>query len=409
MNTTETAVTGSIEKPYWDPIVFKTLYKKSGTGTLQEWDISVRWEAEPSSGQYYPTIVTEFGQIDGKKQTAKEYIKEGKSLGKKNATTSAEQAHREAASKWELQKKKKGYVDTVEAAQAGEVDASVAGGIFPMLAQKFEKQAEKVKYPAYVQPKFDGHRCIAIVKNGECTLWSRTRKPINSVPHINRAVERLTGGADAILDGELYNHEYHDQFEKITKLLRPNKPVEGHEKVKYYIYDMPSAEFEYADRWRTLNKVFAIHGSIESFEDTLINVETYEVASESEVPLAFDRFFGQKYEGAMLRTADNVYDGHPTRRSKGLLKLKKFDDAEFEIVDVTQGIGKMAGKAIFICRAGNGNTFDAVMNCSLPQLQEYWENRQALIGMQVTVQFQGFTMAKCVPRFPRALRLREDV
>lgn len=381
---------------------FSTLYRKSAAGPLLYWRVSVQPQDDGAG-----LIVTEHGQLGtDSPQTAQELIREGKNTGKKNATTAIEQAIKDAKSKWEIQKKKKGYVETQDAAMAGEVDALVQGGIFPMLAQKFEKQSEKVKYPAYVQPKFDGHRCIAIVKNGACTLWSRTRKPINSVPHINRAVERLTGGADAIFDGELYNHDYHDNFEQITKLIRPLEPVEGHEKVKYYIYDMPSAEFKYEDRWRTINKIFSLTGDT---TPELVNVETYVVASEEEVPLAFDRFFSLKYEGAMLRTADGVYDGHPTRRSPGLLKLKKFDDAEFEIVDVREGTGKFEGLAVFVCRAGNGETFDATMNCSHEQSKEYFQHRENLIGMQVTIQFQGFTSKKKVPRFPRALRLREDL
>ena len=397
-------------------LTLPTLYKKSASGALQSWTIEVHQITTcDNPGVDLGEICTEYGQVGGAMQRSSEVIREGKNIGKKNATTALEQAVAEAKSKWELQKKKKGYVETIEAAEAGEVDALVQGGIFPMLAQKFEKQADKVKYPAYVQPKFDGHRCIAIMKDGVCTLWSRTRKPITSMPHICRAVERLTGGADAVFDGELYNHEYHDRFEQITKLIRPIEPVEGHEKVQYYIYDMPSAPFKYVDRMRTINRVFDIAngvGTTAALSSTfgpLVNVETHCVDSEVEVPLAFDRFFSQGYEGAMLRTADNIYDGHPTRRSPGLLKLKKFDDAEFEIVDVVQGNGKMEGKAIFVCRAGNGETFDAVMNCSLEQLHEYWENRQNLIGMLVTVQFQGFTSKNKVPRFPRALRLRDDL
>lgn len=413
---------------------FPTLYKKSGTGAIQAWNIDVipvceceinfsenRLKAEDEHDGHSDAddqrraglIRISYGQLHGAVQEARELILEGKNTGKKNQTTAHEQALKDAKSKWELQKKKKGYVESIEAAEAGEVDALVQGGIFPMLAQKFEKQAEKVKYPAFIQPKFDGHRCIAIVKDGTCTLWSRTRKPINSVPHINRAIEQFVGGADAILDGELYNHEYHDKFEQITKLIRPLAPVEGHEKVHYYIYDMPSVPYGFADRNRAINQLFTIaNGPIDMAKPTfgpLVNVETHVVDSDAEVPLAFDRFFSQGYEGAMLRTADGIYDGHPTRRSPGLLKLKKFDDAEFEITDVVQGTGKMVGKAIFVCRAGNGELFDAVMNCTMEQLHEYWEHRANLIGMQVTVQFQGFTSKKNVPRFPRALRLREDL
>lgn len=379
-----------------------TLYKKSAGGKLQQWSIFV---CKCYDDAY--DIITTHGQVDGKMQTATEVIVEGKNIGKANETSVEEQAISEAKSKWELQKKKKGYVESIEAANAGEVDALVEGGIFPMLAQKFEKQAHKVTYPAFIQPKFDGHRCIGIVKDGVCTLWSRTRKRINTMPHIEKAIIVLSRGRDAIFDGELYNHEYHANFEKITSLIRPKAPVEGYEKVKFYIYDMPSAELPFEGRNQVINALFS--RLPEDAQAALVEVETHRIDAEEEAALAFDRFFGLGYEGAMLRTADNKYLSHPTSRSPGLLKLKRFDDAEFEIVDVIEGTGKMAGKAIFICRAGNGEAFNAVKNGPLSELKEYWENREHLIGRIVTVQFQGFTKANNVPRFPRVLRFREDL
>lgn len=385
---------------------FPILFAKNSGGGLKSWEVKV----EPNTvDRLFFDVVTTYGKVGGKMQEARETIMGGKNIGRANETSIEAQAIAEAQSKWELQKKKKGYVESAEAALAGEVDALVQGGIFPMLAQKFKDRADKIEYPAFIQPKFDGHRCIAIVKDGVCTLWSRTRKPINSMPHICRAIERLTGGADAILDGELYNHEYKHHFEQITKLITPKAPVEGHEKVQYYIYDMPSAEMAFGDRNRCLNKIFDIHGNMDSFENTLINVPTMEVAEESEVQLAFDRFLSEGYEGLMLRTADAPYKSHPTSRSAGLLKMKKFDDAEFEIVDVTEGSGKFKGLALFICKAGNGETFKAVKNAPLSELKEYFDNREALLGRIVTVQFMGFTNATKVPRHGRVLRFREDL
>lgn len=399
--------------------ILPTLFKKNSSGVLQQWDVGVVMESElvpPDGGSEptYPTIVTVHGQIGGKMQTAREAIKEGKNVGRSNETTALQQACAEAQSKWELQKKKKGYVDNIRSAEAGEVDALVQGGIFPMLAQKFEKRAKDIEYPAFIQPKFDGHRCIGIVKGGVATLWSRTRKPITSMPHIEKALVELSRGEDAIFDGELYNHEYHNNFEQITKLIRPIKPVEGHEKVKLYIYDMPSVQLNFEERWRTLNLLFSATGRWTGKDDyreygPLVNVETHQVTSEEDVTLAFDSFFSQGYEGAMLRTRDNMYVGHPTRRSPGLLKIKHFDDAEFEIVDVVEGSGKMAGKAIFVCVAGNGKTFRAVKNGPLSELQEYYQHRARLVGKIVTVQFMRLTNAEGVPRHGRALRFREDL
>lgn len=381
---------------------FPTLYAKNSTGGLKFWSVMV--EANPDHSTAY-NVITSYGKLGGKEQTAVETIFEGKNVGKANETSVYQQALNEAKSKWELQKKKKGYVESQEDALAGKVDAVVQGGIFPMLAEKFRDHGHKVKYPAFIQPKFDGHRCIAIVEDGVCTLWSRTRKPILSMPHICRAIEQLTGGADAILDGELYNHDYKHNFEQITKLITPKAPVEGHEKVQYYIYDFPSAEFAFERRTNLLQRLFGMAGTF----DSLVLVPTMLVEAEEEVQLAFDKFLTEGYEGLMLRTMEGAYLSHPTNRSRGLLKMKKFDDAEFEIVDVTEGVGKFKGLAMFICRAGNGETFKAVKNGPLSELKEYFDNREALIGRIVTVQFMGFTNKTGVPRHGRVIRFREDL
>jgi DNA ligase-1 len=383
---------------------FPILFAKNSGGGLKSWEVRV----EPNNvDRLFFDVVTTYGKVGGKMQEARETILGGKNIGKANETSLKQQALNEAQSKWELQKKKKGYVESQEAALAGEVDVLVQGGIFPMLAQKFKDRADKIEYPVFIQPKFDGHRCIAVVKKGVCTLWSRTRKPILSVPHVCRAVERLTGGADAVLDGELYNHEYKHNFEQITKLITPKAPVEGHEKVQYYIYDMPSEEVNFKERNFRLNNVFSLRAS--EVEDVLINVPTMKVDSEDEVQVAFDTVLSDGYEGLMLRTADAPYKSHPTSRSSGLLKMKKFDDAEFEIVDVTEGSGKFKGLAMFVCRAGNGETFKAVKNAPLEELRTYFKQKELLIGRVVTVQFMGFTNANHVPRHGRVVRFREDL
>src|SRR5208282_2500868 len=103
-------------------------------------------------------------------------------------------------------------------------------------AHKFKEHGHKIVYPALGQPKLDGIRCIAIKQNGRCTLWSRTRKPILSMPHIIVAVESLPVDNIA-LDGELYHHDYRNDFEEITSLVRPDEPVPGHDVVQYHVYD----------------------------------------------------------------------------------------------------------------------------------------------------------------------------
>jgi len=152
---------------------FPKLFKKTSTGAIQEWEVYV------DDTNCNPVIVTKYGQLGGKIQTSTEVITEGKNIGRSNETSPMEQAYLQAKSDWEKQLKK-GYVDNVDDAEEGKIDAIIEGGIVPMLAHKFSEQGHKIKYPALVQPKLDGHRCTSQYENdGTVTLWSRTRKIIN--------------------------------------------------------------------------------------------------------------------------------------------------------------------------------------------------------------------------------------
>lgn len=390
-----------------------TLYKKTSTGAIEQWRIDV--SARKGEG----AIITTWGHVDGSPQQAIDIVTKGKNLGKKNETTAVQQAEAEATSQWE-KKKKKGYVESIEDAQEGKVDALIEGGVFPMLAKRFDEQGHKIVYPAFVQPKFDGHRCIAVVKDGKATLWSRTRKPITGLPHIVKDIEAFVAGTrhslykNCILDGELYNHDYRTRFEDLSSFIRTPEPQPGCEAVQYHIYDQANCAGTQVER---LVLVDSIRNAKRPY---LVGVETVQVNDEDELMVAFENFLEQGYEGAMVRNADGEY---VNKRSADLQKIKEFDDAEFKVVGVEEGRGKMAGHAIFVCVTENkpypcgttnfvppaGVEFRAKMKGKAEVLKEFFEHPERAVGRMMTVKYQGFTNKNNKPRFPVALRFKEDI
>lgn len=370
-----------------------TLYKKTSTGAIQFWTI---WVEPDTAGA---AILTRYGQVDtDSPQTTKDVISKGKNVGKKNETSAGQQAEAEAQAKWEKQKKK-GYVDSIEKAQADELDELIEGGIVPMLAHKFAEQAHKIKYPAFVQPKLDGIRCIAIVKDGEATLWTRTRKPITSVPHIIQELEAAFETQDIILDGELYNHEMKSDFEKIVSLVRQEEPGEGHEMVQYHVYDTVNEE-SFKLRYAKLHRLFRM------FEFYSLRLVQTEVAKEEDQVMDFfDKYRGQGYEGAMMRNVESKY---ANKRSYDLQKVKEFDDGEFKIVGIEEGRGKLAGHVgSFVCRMDTGKEFLAKAKGATERLKDYFENHKLWEGKKLTVQYQGLTGKEGVPRFPVGVTIRD--
>lgn len=373
---------------------FPTLFKKSSQGKIEQWTIEV-----DANSTFSPAVIkTTYGEVGGKMQETTDTIKEGKNVGKKNETTPLTQAIAEAQSKWE-KKCKSGYVDSIAKAEVGDLDETfVEGGIVPMLAHSYDKSGHKIVFPAAVQPKLDGIRCIAIKSGPSVTLWTRTRKPINSCPHIVEAIKENFSG-DLVLDGELYNHDYKKDFEKIVSAVRKDEPTEESKLVQYHIYDQVLGG-PFKLRYTYLGLDFD-HES-----EHLKLVLTDEISDETLVPATAAKFIAEGYEGAMLR---NLHSPYENKRSYHLQKVKEFEDAEFEIVGVEEGRGKLQGLVgAFVCKTADGKEFKAKPAGDQEATKAYIQNPESVIGRLLTVQFQGLTGANGVPRFPVGLRIREE-
>ncbi len=391
---------------------FPVLYQKTQTGAIQQWQIAV----------FDSTIQTIHGQVGGKLQTTTDTLKEGKNPGKANATTPEQQAEKEAAARWTKQKKK-GYVEDIEQARAGEVDVSViTGGIEPMLAPSdiYPKFAKDLTWPVFTQPKLDGNRCIGFVKDG--ALWTRTRKPIRSVPHIVKALRESFGDKILIPDGELYNHDYRDNFEDLMSLIRPTVPVPGHEVVEYWIYDLPSNKGKFSERYGELTDLFK---QVDP-SGPLKLVKTLVAANDAEIWVQHEKNLADEFEGTMVRNDGPYEEG---RRSRHLQKLKTWKDGEYIIIGFADGRGKDAGTvAAFYCLVSphtpQSEWYEICENLAAgrPELRAFkarlkasYDYRRKLfsvcgigapIGKPLTVKYQNLT-ADGKPRFPIGKAIRD--
>lgn len=366
--------------------VLPKLYELSTAGNIKVWEIKVVPNDSTSD------IVTSFGILNGKMQVTSDTISCGKNINRSNKTNHFEQALSEAESKWS-KKKKKGYVESIKAASANEVDALITGGIEPMLAHSYSKSGDKITYPAYSQPKLDGIRCIAIKKGQEVTLWTRTRKPINSCPHIIQAIKENFQNQDITLDGELYNHELKSNFEKIVHAVKRDEPTEASALIQYHIYDVVS-DGNFSTRIKTIKELSL----------PLVQVPTDEVEDSTQMHKHFQNYKSQGYEGLMVRVKDSLYEN---KRSYHLQKVKEFDDAEFLIVNAVEGRGKLQGTlGTLTCVTAQGTTFDVKLTGNQEENAKYLNDPTLWEGKFLTVQYQGLTEKSSLPRFPVGLRIR---
>ena len=248
----------------------------------------------------------------------------------------------------------------------------------------------------YLQPKLDGVRCIAN-KDG---LFTRQGKDIVGVPHISSNVtDFFEANPDVTLDGELYNHEL--DFETIISCVR-SEPEEGDGKqedrrsIKYYIYDIVDTGLTYNERLELLSEW---SGTISTHVRTLAAKQVY---SLEEVTEGHDAFVKAGYEGAMLRVGSGLYK---QRRSKDLLKVKEFKDAEFPIVEVLEGKGNNAGIAAKIgVRLPNDIIVYPNMTGSWEFCKTVLEEAEEYVGGVATVKYFGETEDGSL-RFPTIVML----
>lgn len=368
---------------------FPTLYKFDTKGKVREWRMEV-------SGNQYRTVA---GLQDGQQVTSGWTTAIGKNIGRANETTPEQQAILEVEAQYK--KKSSGeYHNNLKNISKG------AKYFKPMLATKWEKRKDKIKYEnqIFVQPKLDGIRCLFSADGP----YSRTGKPIVAIPHIEELLAPLFEAyPDAVLDGELYNHELKEDFNEIVSMVRKTKPEledikKSAEMVEYHVYDFPGMlDSSFSDRLNELERLIAEF----NLDGVVKLVDTIIANNEQDVDDSYGEFLEDGYEGGIIRLNDIYHQ----KRANSLIKRKDFEDAEFTIIRIEEGNGNWAGvaKRVFFKNDLDGREVGAGLKGSREYAKHVLDNKESYIGKEVTVQF--FTRTPDgVPRFPIAKRLHKD-
>lgn len=351
----------------------KTLYKRDSKGATREWRIEV-------DGDKYRVVS---GQHNGKKTTSKWTVCEGKNIGKSNETTPEEQALSEAQSKAK-KKSERGYTEDLNAID----DVKVYK---PMLAQNFEKQEKYIMdKDLALQVKLDGIRCLWTDEGPK----TRTGKDILSLTEDLKKealrLQDLLGKDIKFVDGELYNHDIN--FEDIVSAVRKEYVSELSDQIKYCVYDF-NGEGTFKEKFEKLSRCFKF-GQFSH----LVLVDTSFVSDDKQAAISSyeKEALADNYEGIMVRNANSDY---AEKRTKDLLKYKRFIDEEFDIVDIHEGVGNRSGMVgSFELRTKDGKPFNANPTGTNEWKEEVLKNKESIIGKQATIRYFELT-AEGIPRF----------
>lgn len=422
-------------------VELEALYKRTRTGAIQRWGVYA-YEKEDGSA-----ILVKFqGQLGGKLQEYNELITSGKNIGKVNETTPFQQACTQATSDWK-KKKDQGYKTLKElgiSLQPTSEDRKIwsvsvepdhkdfpmtsfeeEGGLYlaldlklpkfnsdaqgnpkPMLAKDWKKVKE-IKYPVIVQPKLDGVRCLLIIDHNfgnwsDVKFLSRSGKEYNTLGHIEQDVREFLEHQEEmniILDGEIYSDEL--TFQENVSAVKALK--ENSRKLKYHVYDIVDDRNQ-LQRSQILKRVVEELGS-----PHIEFVRTYKAISRETVLDYHDVWVKQGYEGAMIRAMDGKYE--QGFRSSNLLKVKEFDETEFELLWFEygqRGVEDLIGACRIRIRQeefGFKAKIEGTKASKEELVKEYGVN-QKFTNLKLTVKHFGWT-SDGLPRFPIGKAVRD--
>ena len=266
----------------------------------------------------------------------------------------------------------------------------------PMLA--YPANAKPIDYnkPTFIQPKLDGVRCVIQYerrvqpREDIVIAYSRTGKEWKNIEHILAQLKPFFQKyPNVILDGELYNHDLRDNFEKIISLVRKTKPtaedrLEASRLTQFHCYDIIDETLPFDQRIEFVNQSLMLIGS------SIHIVETLMMCDEEDAQHVHKSNLKKGYEGSIVRTNDT----YACKRSHNLRKFKDFHDAEATLTGWVEGKGKRKGTiGKFTAVDSEGNTFGMPVMDKFKILQANFETMKDWVGQEATFTYFERTKA----------------
>lgn len=288
----------------------------------------------------------------------------------------------------------------------------------PMLAAPIEDMS-KLRYPLYASVKYDGIR--ATMQGGK--LLSRTLKPIP-----NKNVQEMFAHLPEGFDGELMfgNPAAKDVFQLTTSVVMSHsKQAAG---IKFYAFDQFDSGLFHERTSNTYTQVF-------DMDDENVDYVSQRIIHNEEELLTYEETVLEAgFEGLILRSMDGPYkEGRSTEKQGWLLKLKRFVDAEAEVVGTYEementnvattnllGRTERSTKKEGMVAKGTLGGFDVVgingtfkevnfqvaSGLTAEQRERYWKHRKRLVGK--ILKYKYFPIGvKDKPRLPIFLGFRD--
>ena len=282
------------------------------------------------------------------------------------------------------------------------------------LAHDSAKHEKKMQGSKQIEIKLDGVRVITVIRGDKVEMFSRNGKQFHNFGHIIEEIEAVVRDHPVpyplVLDGEVMSANFQD----LMKQVHRKDNVAAGDAVLHLFDTIPLGCFQAGswDKPQSFRSEITKHW-VEDHKAVLEHVQAVDWETvDLDTPKGEARFVELNkqavdggYEGVMIKDPDAPYE---CKRTHAWLKAKPFVEVTLEVIDYEEGTGRNEGRlGAIICKGiDDGKTISVNVGSGFSDVHrdEYWNNRDALIGNLVEVRADAVTQNQDGTyslRFPR--------
>lgn len=239
--------------------------------------------------------------------------------------------------------------------------------------------------------KMNGIRCTYV--NGK--MISRQGKEINGLEHISSILDFINEEqGNIVYDGELIRKNVdslsdNENFRLTTSIVNGDSDKS---EIEFVLFDALNVKDFYAGKSTTnyISRRAYLESVIDGFSNIRLVPIVYQGTDQSEIEKQLSLADAKGYEGLML----NKNAPYECKRTTNLIKIKTFKHSDLRIVDCIEGEGRNTGKlGAFVVEYKN-NTVNVGSGFSDEQREQYWADRENLIGKICQIKYKEVSKDK---------------
>ena len=262
-----------------------------------------------------------------------------------------------------------------------------------MLANKYFDKPEYVEGKLFaITTKIDGGRIIALKENGQVSFFTRAGQKYEGLVDLEEEMKRLMPD-NTCLDGEITLLDRgtltsKEAYKQTMKIVRQTTNMEKHG-IKMLVFDYmnvnefknQSCKYDYSTRRAGVELLF-FQEEFKFFE--LLPI-LYHGDDTSKITEILDEEVAKGEEGIMINILDAKYE---FKRTNSLLKCKKMQTMDLEVIGFEEGTGRLAKTlGAILVRYKNGNVVKVGSGFSDEMRDMIWDHQDKCLGAICEIQY----------------------